>query len=83
MSFESGFDKKDEKGSELERAKNADLITLPKGIQGTNCSNCKFVEKDTCEPGLYCTHKKVRQHVAKDMCCAFWDAKGAKRAWQS
>jgi len=27
-----------------ERAKKADLITLPKSIEGTNCGNCRLYQ---------------------------------------
>jgi hypothetical protein len=66
-------------GAALERAKAADLVTLPKGVKGTNCANCRFVDGDTC------TNPKVRQRLkdgAARMCCALWDAVGTKRAWK-
>lgn len=62
--------------SALERAKRVDLITLPEGITGTNCFNCKYI-KDS-----YCVHPEVDQPVTERMCCALWDAEGTKRAWE-
>ncbi len=63
-------------GEELARAKKADLLTLPPGVEGTNCANCKF-QKDG-----FCKHKEVQQAVTPRMCCAFWDAEGCVRAWK-
>jgi hypothetical protein len=66
--------------SEKERAKKADLITLPEDVKGTNCSNCKFVKILDKEKGLgYCEHPEVDQHVTARMCCALWDNKKAER----
>lgn len=67
--------------SDLERAKKADLITLPKNVPGTNCSNCKFVTEKG--KGHFCDHPEVQMVVTKKNCCAFWDAEGAIRAWES
>jgi hypothetical protein len=61
----------------LVRAQRADLITLPKGIPGTNCGNCKFQQDG------FCTHPEVEMPVTKRMCCLFWDADGTLRAWES
>ena len=73
---EGGLDQKDQE--EMARAKKADLITLPKDIEGTNCFNCKFVDK---KKG-FCNHKEVMQNVTARMCCALWDANGVYRPWQ-
>lgn len=62
----------------LGRAKHADLITLPEGITGTNCANCKFIDLET----KMCKHKEVDQKVAPNMCCVYWDAEGVKREWE-
>lgn len=62
------------------KAKHVDLITLPKDIQGTNCGNCKYYEKDG-DHG-YCKHKEVEMHVTARQCCAKWTATGAFRAWE-
>lgn len=63
----------------LERAKKADLVTLPKGVAGTNCGNCRFVDDDRCD------NPKVNQRLKdgpKRMCCIYWDAPGTKRAFK-
>jgi hypothetical protein len=64
---------------EMQRAKNVDLVTLPKGISGTNCANCRFIEKSG-----FCGHPDVKQQISDPprMCCAKWDAVGTKRAWE-
>lgn len=66
--------------SELERAEHSDLITLPDGVEGTNCGNCRFVDKTQDPP--YCLHEEVEQSVTPRMCCKYWDSEGAKRAWE-
>lgn len=66
-----------------ERAKEVDLLTMPKGIEGTNCANCKFVEIiDPKESIGFCKHPKVLLPVSKRMCCALWDAVGSLRIWK-
>lgn len=67
--------------SEMQRAKNADLITLPMTVKGTNCFNCKFIDKRKKTIG-FCTHEKVQQNVTNRQCCSFWDAKGSIRPWE-
>lgn len=64
----------------LERAKEADLITLPKSVEGTNCFNCEYVTNKTKEKG-FCSHKKVLQLVNDRMCCAYWNNPGVYRAF--
>jgi hypothetical protein len=59
----------------LLRAKNADLITLPKDINGTNCSNCNWISKYKKTYGAMCNHPKVKQYVNSRMCCALWSNK--------
>lgn len=67
----------------VSRAKASDLIILPENVQGTNCSNCKFVEIKDAEKGLgYCNNKNVDQDVTARMCCIYWDAHGTKRVWE-
>jgi hypothetical protein len=63
----------------VERAKAADLITLPDEIVGTNCGNCIFVDLET----KMCKHPQVLQKVSERMCCVFWDAIGTKREWET
>jgi 2'-5' RNA ligase len=64
----------------LERAKKVDFITLPKGVPGTNCGVCKFVEERG--KGHFCSHPEVRMPVNSKNCCALWDAKGTLRGWE-
>ena len=68
---------------QLEKAEHADLITLPEKIEGTNCSNCKFVKILNAEKGLgFCEHKELQMEVTARMCCKYWDAQGAERSWE-
>lgn len=59
----------------LDRAKRADLVTLPRDVRGTNCFNCKFVKDKTMGKG-FCKHPEVYQYVNERMCCALWSANG-------
>ena len=72
--------KKDSAGGlvpeDLKKAKRVDLVTLPSKIEGTNCSNCKFINSEG-----FCENKEVQMLVNKRMCCALWDAKGTIRSW--
>lgn len=73
-----GFDPENEE--EHARYKHADLITLPSSVEGTNCSNCKFVKK--VENGLnFCEHEDVKMYVTPRMCCKYWDHEDVKRDW--
>lgn len=65
-------------GVENARAKEADLITLPLDIKGTNCAhgNCKFTDAN-----FFCMHPKIQLHVNKRMSCALWDNNQVKRPW--
>jgi len=74
-------DLKKEDSKRLDRAKEADLVTLPDNIQGTNCGNCFFFDPEKKEG--FCNHVKVLQHVTSRMCCSFWDAPGTKREWET
>jgi hypothetical protein len=60
----------------LERAKHADLVTLPEDVKGTNCYNCKWISSDKKAYGSMCKHPKVKQYVNARMCCALWANKG-------
>lgn len=76
-----GIDYQDKES--LGRAKKADLLTLPKKVDGTNCGNCKFVKILHEEKGEgFCTHKDVRLPVTSRMCCALWNADGSSRSWE-
>ena len=68
---------------DLKRAEKADLITLPKEVKGTNCSNCKFVQIVNAKLGVgFCTNEAIQLSVTKRMCCALWDAEGVIRSWE-
>ncbi len=67
---------------EMERAKEADLLTLPEKVTGTNCLNCQFV-KDVKGSNGYCNHPKVKQLVSNRNCCAYWSASGVIRPWET
>ncbi len=73
------YENDEEKPSRLERAKNADLVTFPKEVEGANCANCQFVDLKN----KYCTHTEVDQKVAPNMCCSYWNAPGTKREWEN
>jgi len=61
------------------RAKEADLITLPEGIRGTNCGNCLFVRAIEGRRQKHCIHPEVDMPVNDRNCCKFWDAYGTGR----
>lgn len=72
--------------AQIKQFKNADLITLPKGVEGTNCSNCRFLgrkmEKGKVE--TICLHDSLKgTEVSARMCCAFWDNNGVVRHWDA
>lgn len=75
---QSGLLKNENLEGEIERAKNADLIELPRDVDGTNCGNCKFINSER----RYCNHPKVDQEVHPRLCCAFWDKPGSIRIWE-
>jgi hypothetical protein len=64
---------------DLESAKKVDLITLPEDVPGTNCFNCKWIEKKG-DVG-HCKHPKVDQMVNDRNCCSLWDNSGVERPW--
>jgi hypothetical protein len=53
----------------MERAKKADLITLPGGSKAD--VNSKKL----------CCNDQVKMSVTVRMCCAYWDNVGVKRPW--
>jgi len=55
---------------EMDRAKKADLITLPGGSK-SDAVNKKF-----------CYHERIVMYVTVRMCCAYWDNEGVKRPWK-
>ena len=56
---------------EMERAKKADLITLPGGSKA-DVKNKKL-----------CYNEQVKMDVTVHMCCAYWDNVGVKRPWMT
>lgn len=60
-------------------AKRVDLITLPFGVGGTNCGNCRFIRSE--DSRHFCSHPKVHQYVNDRMCCAEWDNDEVVRPW--
>lgn len=65
----------DYSGEAIEKAKNADLITLPKDVFGTNCSNCQFFSDGNCG------NKNVMLPVTGRMSCSLWNNKEVNRTW--
>lgn len=66
----------------LERAKEADLVTLPENIPGTNCYNCHWISSYKNEEKGMCTHPRVRQYVNGRMCCILWTNPGEYRPFK-
>jgi hypothetical protein len=71
----------DMRNDALKRAQQADLVTLPPNVRGTNCFNCKFL-KDRVPSHGYCSNHQVAQVVNSRMCCALWDAQGTYRPFK-
>jgi len=67
LNEQGGIDPKTPK--EMERAKNADLITLPGG------------EKSDAANKRLCYNQKINMYVTVRMCCGYWDNEGVKRPW--
>lgn len=57
--------------AELAKAKKSVLITMPDDIEGTNCGNCKFFEKEG-----FCNNEAMMLRVHAKQCCNYWDRKG-------
>jgi len=68
LNNEGGIDPKT--SEEMQRAKKADLITLPGGSKA-DAANKKF-----------CYHEEIKMFVTVRMCCGYWDNKGVKRPWK-
>jgi hypothetical protein len=66
---------------DIAKAKEADLITLPADVTGTNCGNCKYVTLGQDGTGM-CKHPEVKQAVNNRNCCAYWDNAAVKRPWK-
>ncbi|MDE2099675.1 MAG: phage portal protein [Patescibacteria group bacterium] len=55
----------------------ADFVTLPKGVEGTNCSNCLYQKDKVCQ------HPKLKGQKVNDRnCCGYWDNDEALRTWR-
>ncbi len=67
LNEEGGIDPKNE--GELERAKKADLITLPGG------------SRKNAESKRFCNNEEISMYVTVRMCCAYWDNVAVKRPW--
>jgi hypothetical protein len=68
--------------TDKQRAEAADLITLPRAIEGTNCFNCEYIRplKGAGARGVGdCVHPDVAQMVTFRQCCIFWNAPGTRR----
>ncbi len=68
LNDQGGIDPK--KPEEMQRAKTADLITLPGGL------------KDDATGKKMCYHEKIKMYVTNRMCCAYWDNAAVKRPWK-
>jgi hypothetical protein len=67
LNAEGGIDPSNKE--EMERAKKADLITLPGG------------PKADAKSKRFCCNDQVKMNVTIRMCCAYWDNVGVKRPW--
>ena len=68
LNEEGGIEPQNEE--EMDRAKKADLITLPGGSKA-DAANKKF-----------CYNNNIKMFVTVRMCCAYWDNVGVKRPWK-
>lgn len=60
----------------IDTFRQADLITLPRGIAGTNCGNCGFFRDG------FCAHRLIRKPVTVRMCCSYWSRPDVERVWR-
>ena len=68
LNKEGGIDPKNEE--EMDRAKKADLITLPGGPKNDAISK------------KFCYNDKIKMYITVRMCCAYWDNDAVKRPWK-
>ena len=68
LNAEGGIDPKNPE--EMDRAKKADLITLPGG------------SKADASVKRMCANDKIKMYVTERMCCAYWDNAAVKRPWK-
>ena len=72
----------DYSGKELERARKADLVTLPENIVGTNCSASNCTMYSIKEDGhFFCKHPKILLPVTERQSCGWYDNKDIIRPW--
>lgn len=65
----------------LEAAKKHDFLTLPDGVDGTNCGTCSFAKEKG--DGHVCTFEGLKGlPITPRNCCAKWTADGCYRAWE-
>ena len=68
LNDEGGVDPRNQE--EMERAKKADLITLPGGSKADATSK------------KLCNNEEIKMFVTVRMCCAYWDNSAVKRPWK-
>jgi hypothetical protein len=68
LNAQGGIDPKDKE--ETQKAKQADLITLPGGTKA-DAKDKKF-----------CYNEAIKMFVTVRMCCGYWDNVGVKRPWK-
>ena len=68
LSEVGGIDPKND--AEMDRAKKADLITLPGG------------SKSDVKGKRMCYNDQIKMYVTVRMCCGYWDNDGVKRPWK-
>lgn len=68
LNIQGGIDPKTQE--EMQKAKKADLITLPGGSKA-DASSKKF-----------CYNDEIKMFVTVRMCCGYWDNAGVKRPWK-
>jgi hypothetical protein len=68
LNAEGGIDPKTDK--DMQKAKKADLITLPGG------SKADATSKE------FCYNEKIKMYVTVRMCCGYWDNAAVKRPWK-
>ncbi len=68
LNAEGGIDPKTD--ADMQKAKTADLITLPGGSKADTTSK------------RMCYNDKIKMYVTIRMCCAYWDNSAVKRPWK-
>jgi SPP1 gp7 family putative phage head morphogenesis protein len=57
--------------------RQADFITYPEDVKGSNCGNCEY------QKGGICRHPSLDgQPVNERNCCAYWNSPGTFRGWK-